>query len=471
MRAVAPPGLAAPGEAALGELRRLTAELAAAMPEAIGEAERYLRIRDRRIQGADARVGGWVAGQTVLVTGGTGCIGSALIADLAAHRAGRVVSVSRGVSADWPRHADAEYRQADVRDRAAVDAVFSDVRPDVVFHLAGQRDPGLAEAEVHRTVTTNVLGTWNIAAAAHESAALLVCASTGKALRPYTADVYSSSKRAAEWVLAWITEQGGRAAAVRFTHVVDNSIVAGRLRRWCADGLIRLHSSDAMFYAQSAAESAQLLLAAGRTAAEARAPHAAVAGGVTVHALTDLGWPVSLVELAVGTILATGSRAAIYISGPDAGYEGPAFPGLYDPRTAGEVSPLLNAFEAARSRPLPGLGIDVFPLEFASAGGVRDELENLSAVCGATAESAAVRSALGDLSLSVLHATLAAVPGVLLERMAALAAPHRAALSAEQGRLLAEIEQHAGVGLPLADRGADGGRTAPRADQLLPAQP
>ena len=181
-----------------------------------------------------------------------------------------------------------------------------------------------------------------------------------------------------------------------------------------------------------------------------------------MHALNDLGWPVSLVELAVGTILATGSRAAIYFSGPNAGYEGRAFPGLYDPRTAGEVSPLLNAFEAARSQPLPGLGVDTFPLEFAPASGARDELENLSAVCAATTDPAAVRSALDDLSLSVLHATLAVVPGPLLERTAALAAPHRAGLSADQGTLLAAIEQQAGLGLPLADRAADGESPAPR---------
>ena len=39
----------------------------------------------------------------------------------------------------------------------------------------------------------------------------------------------------------------------------------------------------------------------------------------------------------------------IYISGYDRGYEPIPFPGLYDPLTAGEVSPLLSAFEAAKA--------------------------------------------------------------------------------------------------------------------------
>jgi len=47
---------------------------------------------------------------TVLVTGETGCIGSALIKQLAARGAGRIVSVSRGATSNWPRCAVAEYR-------------------------------------------------------------------------------------------------------------------------------------------------------------------------------------------------------------------------------------------------------------------------------------------------------------------------------------------------------------------------
>jgi FlaA1/EpsC-like NDP-sugar epimerase len=88
---------------------------------------------------------------TVLVTGGTGCIGSTLMAQLAARRPARLVSVSRAVTRSWPRHEGAEYRRADVRDRAAMDELMREIRPDVVFHVAAQRDPGLAEVEVHRT--------------------------------------------------------------------------------------------------------------------------------------------------------------------------------------------------------------------------------------------------------------------------------------------------------------------------------
>ena len=97
---------------------------------------------------------------------------------------------------DWPVHPGAEYRRADVRDRAGLDALIGEIRPDLVFHVATQRDPGNAEVEVHRAVSTNVLGTRTVLTAAAEAGVpQVVCASTGKALRPYPPDMYTASKR------------------------------------------------------------------------------------------------------------------------------------------------------------------------------------------------------------------------------------------------------------------------------------
>ena len=142
---------------------------------------------------------------TVLVTGGTGCIGSALMTQLAARCPGRLVSVSRGITNDLPRHAGVEHRHADVRDRAAMDALIREIEPDLVFHVAAQRDLGLAEVEVHRTVSNNVLGTRTVlTAAADAGIPQVVCASTSKALRPYSPDMYTASKRAAEWVASGV---------------------------------------------------------------------------------------------------------------------------------------------------------------------------------------------------------------------------------------------------------------------------
>src|SRR4029079_15833578 len=118
----------------------------------------------------------------------------------------------------------------DIRDGSALHRVFEDVRPDVVFHLAAQRDPGLAERTVRESLETNIAGTANVlAAAVAVGVDSIVYASTGKALRPFSPHIYAASKKVREF-LAYATAHGRntRTSVVRFTHVVDNSLVLKR---------------------------------------------------------------------------------------------------------------------------------------------------------------------------------------------------------------------------------------------------
>jgi hypothetical protein len=440
MYEAAPPGQDCLDYGTLGALRNLTQALIAAKPDAEDERERFLRLPQRSIGVPEADLAAWLHGATVLVTGGTGCIGSTLMAQLARAHPGRLVSVSRGATTVEPGQPGAEYLHADIRDRRALEAVFDQVRPDVVFHLAAQRDPGLAEHEVHRTVTTNVLGTAEVIRAAEQFAvSQVVSASTGKALRPYSQDVYTASKRVAEWLLSGAARGGStRFSAARFTHVVDNSIVYSRLLSWCQSGVIRLHAADIMFYAQSALESAQLLLRAGLHAGM----HAPDRPGLHVLAITDLGWPFCLLDLALGVLARARSETPIYFSGYAPGYESVPFPGLYDPRTAGEVSPLLNAFEAALVRQSGDHVTDEFGLQFEPGPGAAPQLTALRAACG-KAEPGAVRAALDVLSWQVLDEMLATAPRQTLTRVACLTGPFEDQMGSACRQMLAAIRQHA----------------------------
>jgi len=108
-----------------------------------------------------------VSGRTLLVTGGAGFIGSALVRQLMAETAEVVVNVDKltyagnleslGDACHHPRH---RFVQADVCDGPALRAVFDAHEPDAVLHLA-------AESHVDRSidgpgdfVRTNVLGTY-----------------------------------------------------------------------------------------------------------------------------------------------------------------------------------------------------------------------------------------------------------------------------------------------------------------------
>jgi hypothetical protein len=440
------------GQVEIARLRELTGELMAAKPEAAAEYARFLSVRQRGLCLPETELSMRLAGATVLVTGGTGCIGSTLMAQLRQRRPDRLVCVSRGVTAGWPRQPGAEYLVGDVTDRARMDEIIARVRPDVIFHVAAQRSPALAEVEVHRTVSTNVLGSRNVlAAAAAAGVPQVVCASTGKALRPYSPEIYTASKRAAEWTASVAAASGELlVSAARFTHVLDNSIVYERLLGWADAGpgggpgadpstgeaaVVRLHGSSIGFYVQSALESAQLLLIAYVGASR---------GELRVHAITDLGWPLSLIDVALGVLASKQSRTPVYISGYDPGYEEVPFPGLYDPATAGDVSPLLNAFEAAALADSPCPMVDAFKLEMAADAVSMKLLGALDSVCERTEDATLVRGSLDDLSWSLLDAALASAGRTALNRSAKLICQHEERMTPLHRRVTEAIKSHAG---------------------------
>lgn len=437
MREVAPPGQLVLDAETIALLSDLTQSLIVAKGGAAEEHARFLSIAERGLCLPEEQLAARVRDSTVMVTGGTGCIGSTLMAQLITLSPARLVSVSRNIAASRPRHDRAEYRYADVRDRAAMHQLMREVRPDLVFHVAAQRDPGLAEIEVHRTVSTNVLGTRTVLSAAAEAGVpQVVCASTGKALRPFSPDMYTASKRAAEWVSSGIaTSTDMVVSAGRFTHVLDNSIIYTRLREWAESGVIRLHSPDIAFYVQSALESAQLLLLSCLGARR---------GEFRIFAISDLGWPVSLMDLALAVLDSSGSRTPIYLSGYDRGYEEVPFPGLYDPLTAGDVSPLLNAFEAAAVVEPPCPMIDAFRLDMAPEPRAVKLLATLAEVCDRTEDPWVVRGTLNELSWSMLDATLRVAPRPALMRAAAMAQRHADTLGADHRRVLEAILDHSG---------------------------
>ena len=226
-------------------------------------------------------------------------------------------------------------------------------------------------------------------------------------------------------------------SAARFTHVLDNSIIYKRLLAWAngaGDEVIRLHSTQTAFYVQSALESAQLLLLA--CVGSQR-------GEFQVHAISDLGWPVVLLDLALSVLVHLDSSTPIYVSGYDQGYEELAFPGLYDPMTAGDVSPLMNAFEASAAVDSPCPATDTFRMDMAAEPRAVKMLNTLVDICNGTQNPEIVRGALNEMSWAVLDATLRAAPHRLLMRAAAIAEQHSDSLGTSHKQVLAIIKDHA----------------------------
>ncbi|GAA1819373.1 polysaccharide biosynthesis protein [Planosporangium flavigriseum] len=433
MRSIVPPGQDSVDQSTHRRLAALTGELLAARADGGAELQRFLSVSRRAVPLPEPRVAGELRGRAIVVTGGNGCIGTVLLRQIRRLCAARVISADIAPPR-WPVPG-VEYVQVDVRSSGAVEGFFARYRPDIVFHLAAQRDPGLAEQQASRSIETNVLGTAKVAwAAARTGTRRFVYASTGKALRPYSRCVYTASKRVGEWMLADVARHGHMACSgARFTHVVDNSIVVDRLRRWCDDGeVVRLHSPDTVFYVQSALESAQLLLAA------ALAPADDV---FRLYAIRDLGWPVNLLDLALG-VIASSRVTPIYLAGYEPGYEQSPYPGLYDPTLSGDVSPLLNAIEAHRVEDAGVAGVDSASMVACTAPDVVDRLPELERWCQVGADRQA-RRVLAEIGWELLVGTVRATSPAVLDRIARLTADHRATMCAEHRRIDDVVRRYA----------------------------
>jgi UDP-glucose 4-epimerase len=128
-----------------------------------------------------------------LVTGGAGFIGSNLVDALLA-RGDEVtvlddLSTGRRVNLDGALAGGARLAEVDVRDDAAVGAVFADARPELVFHLAAQIDVRKSVEDPFFDAAVNVGGTANVLEGARATGVdRVVFVSTGGALYGEGAD-------------------------------------------------------------------------------------------------------------------------------------------------------------------------------------------------------------------------------------------------------------------------------------------
>ena len=111
-------------------------------------------------------------GETVLVTGAGGSIGSELCRQLARLEPAQIILLGHGENSIFDVLAELAHDYptvnvvpviADVRDRERLRQVFEAYRPYSVFHAAAHKHVPLMETNVAEAVTNNVLGTRNVA--------------------------------------------------------------------------------------------------------------------------------------------------------------------------------------------------------------------------------------------------------------------------------------------------------------------
>lgn len=226
-----------------------------AVQELLDETVAISKVRDVRLEDLLRRdpvpiphepLRQWLAGQTILVTGAGGSIGSEVSRQVAALGASKVVLFERSETPLFNieqlirrRHPDIEVvtALADVGDEQAVDRVFGNERPGVIIHAAAHKHVPMSEAHVAQAVLTNVRGTRIITtAAARARVGTLVFVSTDKAVD--ASSVMGATKRLGEEIVRQVAADAqGRFVIVRFGNVLGSQgSVVEIFRGQIADG-------------------------------------------------------------------------------------------------------------------------------------------------------------------------------------------------------------------------------------------
>ena len=268
-----------------------------AMTEALREVSiEDLLGRDPVSLDWDAIRGG-LRGRTILVTGAGGSIGSELCRQIASLGPARLILFERGEYNLYRIHQELQGRMpgvrvvprlGDVTDARAVNALFAELRPQVVFHAAAYKHVPLLEAHVREAVVNNVLGTRVVAnAAAAADCEEFVLISTDKAVNP--ANVMGATKRLAERIcLELDARTATRFVVVRFGNVLGSagSVVPLFQRQIEAGGPVTVTHPDMTRFFMTIPEACQLIM------------QAAVIGHGGEILVLDMGSPIRIDYLA-----------------------------------------------------------------------------------------------------------------------------------------------------------------------------
>jgi len=171
-------------------------------------------------------------GQSILITGGTGSFGKALVRKLLTeHRPKKVIVFSRDEfrqsemmkDFDIVRNPAIRYFIGDVRDADRLEMSMRDI--DVVVHAAAIKHVGIAEYNPLECVRTNIGGAENVVKAALRTGVKKVIAlSTDKAANPV--NLYGATKLASDKIFvaanALASSGGTRFSVVRYGNVVGS---------------------------------------------------------------------------------------------------------------------------------------------------------------------------------------------------------------------------------------------------------
>ena len=248
---------------------------------------------------------GYIEGQTVLVTGGGGSIGSELCRQIAEHSPKQLIIVDIYENTTYEVQLELKRKHpelnltvliASVRDSSRMDAIFNLYRPDIVFHAAAHKHVPLMEDSPNEAVKNNIIGTYKVAKCAHAyGVKTFVQISTDKAVNP--TNIMGATKRVCEMIIQYFSKISKTSfVAVRFGNVLgsNGSVIPLFKKQIEAGGPVTVTHKDIIRYFMTIPEAVSLVLQAG-----------AYAKGGEIFVL-DMGEQVRIYDLAKNLIRLSG---------------------------------------------------------------------------------------------------------------------------------------------------------------------
>ena len=252
------------------------------------------------------RISAKLTGNTVLVTGAAGSIGSELCRQIARFNPRAIVGFEIAETALF--HLDREMRQSfpdvafhpeigSIQNKQRLAEVLEQYRPSILYHAAAYKHVPIMEAHVFEAVENNVFGTWNVAlAAAHHGVDHFVMISSDKAVRP--TNIMGATKRVAELLILELQNGGTSFVSVRFGNVLgsNGSVIPIFKEQIAAGGPVTVTHPEMRRYFMTIPEASLLVLQA-----------STMGHGGEIFVL-DMGAPVKIADLARNLILLSGLR-------------------------------------------------------------------------------------------------------------------------------------------------------------------
>lgn len=287
----------------------------ASTPEAISRQYREIEIEDllrREPIRTDLRtIAGYLSGEHVMITGGGGSIGSELARQIARLSPASLILVGKGENSVYEIEQELVQSAgmtpiavvADVRDAVAMERVFAEFRPTVVFHAAAHKHVPLMQRNPYEAIRNNILGTLNVGElAVRYGVKKFILISTDKAVKP--SSVMGATKRVCEKIVAALANASETEfAAVRFGNVLGSrgSLIPMLKAQIKRGGPVRITHQEMTRFFMTIPEAVQLVVQAGALGSR---------GEVFV---LDMGEPVRINELALDLVRMHGLRPGVDI--------------------------------------------------------------------------------------------------------------------------------------------------------------